>query len=122
MAFAGYLNPTHIEAEENQDYDIGELYAANIDGSGVKRLTRNHTGIETSPSWDPSGERHAYVQMSADTSFDPALAFLFPLGNQIREMNADGSCKETVRRSPKIAFYGVAWSPDGERSAGPLMC
>ncbi|HWC49284.1 MAG TPA: hypothetical protein VG448_10425 [Solirubrobacterales bacterium] len=120
VAFAGYLNPTHIEAEENQDYDIGELYAANVDGTGVTRLTRNHTGIETSPSWDPSGERIAYVQMDADTSFDPALSFLFPLGNQIREMNGDGSCKVTVRRSPKIAFYGVAWSPDSARGAGPI--
>jgi len=122
VAFAGYLNPTHVEAEENQDYDIGELYAANVDGTGVTRLTRNHTGIETSPSWDPSGQRLAYVQMSADTGFDPTLSFLFPLGNQIREMNADGSCKVTVRRSPKLAFYGVAWSPDSPRGAGPLAC
>jgi len=122
VVFAGYLNPTHIEAEENQDYDIGELYVANVDGIGIRRLTRNHTGIETSPSWDPSGRRLAYVQMQADTSFDPALSFLFPLGNQIREMNADGSCKETVRRSPTIAFYGVAWSPAGDRGAAPLEC
>jgi Tol biopolymer transport system component len=50
IAFAGYLNTTVIEAEENRDYEIGELYVANIDGSGVKRLTKNHDGIETSPS------------------------------------------------------------------------
>ena len=122
IAFAGYLDPTTIEAEENQDYSIGELYVANIDGSAIERLTRNDDGIETSPSWDPSGERIAYVQMKADTSFLPGLAFLFPFGNEIKEMNADGSCKKTVRRSPKLAFYGVAWEPGEGRAAGAIAC
>ena len=122
VAFAGYRNATHIEAEENRDYDIGELYVANVDGSGIRRLTRNATKIESSPSWDPSGERLAYVQVEADTSFDPGLALLFPFGNQIREMNADGSCKTTMRRSPKLAFYGVAWEPGAERGAGRIAC
>lgn len=122
IAFAGYLNPSHIEAEENRDYDIGELYVANIDGSHVRRVTRNATKIETSPSWDPSGERIAFVQVTADTSFVPSLGLLFPFGNEIREMNADGSCKTTVRRNPKLAFYGVAWEPGTERGAGRLEC
>jgi Tol biopolymer transport system component len=122
IAFAGYLNPTVIEAEEGRDYTIGELYVASIDGSNVRRLTRNATKIETSPSWDPSGERIAYVQMAADTSFVPTLSFLFPFGNEIREMNADGSCKKTVRRDPKLAFYGVAWQPGVERGAERIVC
>ncbi|MGH2974928.1 MAG: TolB family protein [Solirubrobacterales bacterium] len=122
IAFAGYLNPTVIEAEENRDYEIGELYVANIDGTGVKRLTKNDDGIETSPSWDPSSERLAYVQMKASTSFDPALDFLFPFGNEVREMNADGSCKKTVRRSPELAFYGVMWEPGEGRAAGRIAC
>lgn len=122
IAFAGYLDPTVIEAEENQDYEIGELYVANIDGSGISRLTQNDNGIETSPSWDPSGERIAYVQVKADTSFVPGLALLFPFGNEIREMNADGSCKKTVRKSPKLAFYGVAWEPGEDRAAGRIAC
>lgn len=122
IAFAGYLNPSHIEAEEGRDYEIGELYVANIDGSHVRRVTRNATKIETSPSWDPSGERIAYVQMTADTSFVPTLSFLFPFGNEIREMNADGSCKVMVRRDPKLAFYGVTWEPGMGRGAGRLEC
>jgi Tol biopolymer transport system component len=121
IAFAGYLNPTVIEAEESQDYEIGELYVASIDGSGVRRLTQNDE-IETSPSWDPSGERIAYVQMKASTGFDPALDFLFPFGNEIREMNADGSCKKTIMRSPKLAFYGVAWEPGEGRMAERIAC
>jgi Tol biopolymer transport system component len=122
IAFVGYLNPTHIEAEENQDYEIGELYVANIDGSGLKRVTRNDDEIETSPSWDPSGERIAYVEMKASTSFVPGLDFLFPVGNAIEEVNADGSCKTTVRSSPKVAYYGVAWEPGTGREAGRIDC
>jgi len=122
IAFAGYLNPTVIEAEENRDYKIGELYVANIDGSGVKRLTKNEDGVETSPSWDPSGERIAYVETKASTSFVPGLDFLFPFGNRIREMNADGTCQKTLRTSPKLALYGVAWEPGEGRAAGRIAC
>jgi hypothetical protein len=58
--------------------------------------------------------------MKASTSFDPALDFLFPFGNEVREMNADGSCEKTVRKSPKLAFYGVAWEPGEDRAAGRI--
>ncbi len=122
IAFASYQNPTHIEAEEGRGYDIGELYVANIDGSGVRRVTRNDDEIETSPSWDPSGERIAYVAMKASTSFVPGLDFLFPVGNAIAEVNADGSCKTTVRSSPKVAYYGVAWEPGVGREARRIEC
>jgi Tol biopolymer transport system component len=122
LAFVGYLNPIRIEAEENRDYDIGELYTMNLDGTQVRRLTRNRDEIETSPSWDPSGQRLAYVAVKADTSFDPGLALLFPTGNAIEQVNVDGSCRETVRSSRKVALYGVAWQPGAERSAGRIEC
>lgn len=122
LAFVGYLNPTHIEAEENRDYTIGELYTMNIDGSGPRRLTRNIDRIESSPSWDPSGQRLAYTEVEADTSFDPGLALLFPVGNAIAALNADGSCRRTVQSSPRVALYGVAWQPGLERGTGRIDC
>lgn len=122
IAFVGYRDATHVEAEEAQEYDIGELYTMNLDGSHVQRLTRNKTGIESSPSWDPSGQRLAYVQTRASTSFDPTLDLLFPTGNSIREMNADGSCRKTVRSDPQVAFYGVGWQPGPEHEATRLTC
>jgi Tol biopolymer transport system component len=122
LAFVGYLNPTRIEAEENRDYTIGELYTMNLDGSQPLRLTRNRDKIETSPSWDPSGRRLAYTEIEADTGFDPGLAFLFPTGDAIAEINADGSCHRTVRSSPRVALYGIAWQPGLERAALPLAC
>lgn len=122
LAFVGYLNPVRIEAEENRDYDIGELYTMNLDGTQIRRLTRNKDEIETSPSWDSSGQRLAYVAVKADTSFDPGLGLLFPTGNAIEQVNVDGSCREEVRSSRKVALYGVAWQPGAERGAGRIEC
>lgn len=122
LAFVGYLDPTRIEAEENRDYTIGELYTMNLDGTQLQRLTYNADKIEASPSWDPSGQRLAYTEVEADTSFDPGLALLFPTGNAIAEINADASCRRTVRSGPHVALYGVAWQPGPERGAGRLPC
>jgi len=122
IAFAGYLDPTRIEAEEDHDYDIGELYTMNVDGSQVRRLTYNSDKIESSPSWDPSGQRLAYAETKADTGFLGALALLFPTGNAIVEINADASCRKTVRSSEKVALYGAAWQPGAARGVGRIAC
>ncbi len=122
LAFVGYLNPTLVEAEEDRDYVIGELYTMNLDGSGVRRLTRNEDKVESSPSWDPSGQRLAWVEAVADTSFAPGLSLLFPTGNAIRAMNADGTCRQTLLRGHNVASYGVVWQPGAERGAGPIAC
>ncbi len=122
IAFAGYLDPTRIETEENHDYDIGELYTMSLDGTQVSRLTYNSDKIESSPSWDPSGQRIAYVEAKADTSFVAGLALLFPTGNAIEEINADASCRKTLRSSKKVALYGAAWQPGADRGAGRIAC
>lgn len=37
-----------------------EIYVMNVDGSGVRRLTR-HPGIDITPTWSPSGTHVAFV-------------------------------------------------------------
>jgi Tol biopolymer transport system component len=120
IAFVGYRNATHVEAEENQGYVIGEIYSIGIDGKGLRRLTKNKA-IETAPAWDPSGTRLAYVEAKPDHSGLPGLANLFPSGNRIREINADGTCARTIRSAPKVALYGVAWRP-AVSADGPISC
>lgn len=122
IAFAGFLHPDVVEAEENRDYLASDLYVANADGTGVRRLTRTDDVIESSPSWDPSGQRLAYVRVRADTSFVPALGLLFPTGNSLMQVNADGSCPRRISSLPKVANYGVAWQPGAGREAGPIGC
>jgi Tol biopolymer transport system component len=120
VAFIGYRDAIRVEAEENQDYAIGEIYSIGVDGKGLRRLTDNKA-IETSPAWDPSGNRIAYVEAKPDHSWISGLANLFATGNRIREMNADGTCGQTVRSVPKVGLYGVAWRPGGPAD-GPIGC
>lgn len=122
IAFAGYLHPDLVEAEENHDYLAEELYVARADGTQVKRLSRSKGVIESSPVWDPSGQRLAYVQFRGDTSFIPGLSNLFPAGNALMQVNADGSCREKIASRPSLAFYGLAWQPGPGREAGPISC
>lgn len=122
IAFVGYLDRDLVEAEENQDYLAGELYVAAADGTGVRRLSRSGDVLESAPSWDPSGQRIAYVQFRADTSFVPSLGLLFPTGNALMQMNADGSCRKKILSQPRVAFYGAAWQPGIGREAGPISC
>tara|TARA_Y100000034_G_scaffold38519_3_gene47379 strand:- start:23732 stop:26977 length:3246 start_codon:yes stop_codon:yes gene_type:complete len=43
---------------------LGKLYVANVDGSGRKRLTKQHNGLEYSPSWSPNGKQIAFTTWS----------------------------------------------------------
>ena len=95
---------------------------AHADGTRAKRLTRSEDVLESSPSWDPSGQRIAYVQVKADTSFLPGLALLFPTGNALMQVNADGTCRKKIASDPKVAFYGIAWQPGPGREAGRIDC
>jgi TolB protein len=122
IAFVGYLDPDLVEAEENRDYLAGDLYLARADGTQVTRLSRSDDVLESSPSWDPSGQRIAYVQFRADTSFVPGLGLLFPTGNALMQVNADGSCREKILAQRRVAFYGAAWRPGPGREAGPIAC
>lgn len=122
IAFVSYRDFDLVEAEENHDYLAGELYVAASDGTGVRRLSRSENVLESSPSWDPSGQRIAYVQFRADTSFVPGLGLLFPTGNALMQVNADGSCRQKILTQRRVAFYGAAWRPGFGREAGPISC
>ncbi|HET6999638.1 MAG TPA: hypothetical protein VFI03_13760 [Solirubrobacterales bacterium] len=122
LAFIGYKDLDVVQAEEDRDYTAGELYAMNIDGTGLRRLTRSDDILESAPSWDPSGQRLAYVQFRADTSFVPGLGLLFPVGNSVMQINPDGSCRRKLLSLEKVAFYGVAWQSGPGREAGPIAC
>ena len=74
------------------------------------------------PSWDPSGQRLAFVRARGSTGFVPELDGLFPFGNAIAQVNADGSCPVEILSLRRVALYGVAWQPGPGREAGPIDC
>lgn len=94
-----------------------DLGVANADGSGLTKLT--HTGVlEAQPSWDPSGQRLAYIQLRADGREASFLGF----GDSIMEINADGTCRTRILGYPRAALFGVTWQPGPGREAGPIAC
>jgi Tol biopolymer transport system component len=71
-----------------------DVYVANADGTGLRRLTTNG-GDDFDPSWSPDGGRIAF---RSERSGEP----------EIWVMNADGT--EQRRLTPGLS---PAWSPDG---------
>jgi TolB protein len=84
----------------SKDGDSMELYVANGDGSGARRLTRTRNGVNISPRWNPKTGRE--------------IAFISDRGGspQIYLMDADGT-----NERPLLSMGGQmdspAWSPDG---------
>lgn len=88
-----------------------ELYSADADGSGARRLTRDRA-IQTDPQWSPDGSAIAYSQWRAV----PGRPGVFDIGVSL--MNPDGTNQRPLL--PAIASRDIAtqsWSPDGRRLA-----
>ena len=86
------------------------LYVANLDGSGIRRLTRGES-VRRAPVWAPSGRAIAVVSTRSRTEAapgaDPEVA--------IEVLAPDG---RHIRRIPVSSGTGrVAWSPDSLRLA-----
>lgn len=97
---------------------VGELYVVRASGSNARRLTRTPQVQESDPSWDPSGDRLAFVSGGGGLGS----------GSSVVQVNADGSCGRRVlgpRGHPDFdspALYGPAWQPGPGREAGPIPC
>lgn len=92
-----------------------DLMLAAKDGSGVRRLTDTPNNAEQSPSWDPSGQRIAYIEYGHE--------FLGADGNAVEQINADGTCRTTAVAPLRHTFlYGPTWQPGPGREAGRIAC
>ncbi len=84
----------------SKDGDSMEIYVANGDGSGARRLTTTRNAVNISPRWNPKTGRE--------------IAFVSDRGGapQIYVMSADGT-----NERPLLSLGGQmdspAWSPDG---------
>jgi Tol biopolymer transport system component len=95
-----------------------DLFIARADGGGVRRLTSGAKD-DVFQSWDPSGERIAFVRYRPEETESDEIG----IGSAIMEVNADGSCLHAaVAPSRGIAFYGAAWQPGPGREAGRIAC
>ena len=100
------------------DRPISELWVANADGSGAKRLLRVN-GYIGYPSWDPSASRLAFTRNPAAE----ATGDLEPeASNRVMAINADGTCLTRVFSDPGLILHEVAWVPGTGRETGPISC
>lgn len=98
--------------------ESADIFTVNPGGGGLRRLT-HVPGNDLFPSWDPSGERLAFVH------FRPAVTELdeVGIGSALMQVNADGSCADVVLGpTRKIGLYGAAWQPGPGREAGHIDC
>lgn len=86
---------TRIAFTSNRDGN-NEIYVMNVDGSGVRRLTR-HPGIDTTPTWSPSGTHVAFVSERDGTQ-------------NIWRVDAQG-LEQPVKLTHESAVDRPTWSP-----------
>ena len=94
-------------AFDSDRYGMSEIYLMNPDGSDVRQLTHASTdGWQSSnPDWSPDGKQ-----------------IVFALGrppdwseNEIFVMDASGSARRQLTRTPGKGNWTPRWSPDGRR-------
>ncbi len=116
IAFIRWVSGKLRDGTEETSTDIFTIRAG---GGGLRRLTSGR-GRALFQSWDPSGERLAYVRFAPEASGELAeLGF----GSAVMQVNSDGTCPRTVlAASPLTAFFGTAWQPGPGREAGRIAC
>ena len=93
---------------------VSDLFVLDVASRSLRRLTRTPDREELFASWDPAGERIAFVR------FRPHR---LEWASSIVQINADGSCeKDVLARKPKTVFSGLAWQPGPGREAGRIRC
>lgn len=94
-----------------------DLVVMKVDGSGEVQLTET-PAMETSPSWDPSGQRIVFKRR---LNLESELAEM-DFGDSILQVNADGTCLSKIFSSPGAAYLDPAWRLGPGRGAGRIAC
>lgn len=94
--------------------NFNDLFVLDLASHKLRRLTRTDPGYELFASWDPSGERIAFLRYRGRH---------FEWANSVVQINADGSCETTIfPRKPRTVYGGPAWQPGPGREAGRIRC
>lgn len=113
----GYRRDPHGGKEVAGVKTTVNLFVVNRSGGGLTQLTHG-VAVDESPSWDPSGQRLAFVRLAPLRS---ELA-VFGVGDTVMEVNADGTCETRIASSSNTAFESPIWQPGPGREAGLIDC
>ncbi len=108
-----------VQRDGNRTFS-SDIYTSRTDGSGARRLTRTRFRDEAYPSWDPSGERLAFIRNLPEPVENDLIEL--GIGASVLQMNADGSCQRKILGPSIVGLYGVAWQPGPGREAGRIAC
>jgi Tol biopolymer transport system component len=113
-----FVRPRSLKRGSGDDVTTTDLFTVKADGGGLRRLTSGRKD-DLFQSWDPSGERIAFVRYRPEVTERDEIG----IGSAIMEVNADGSCLRTVLApSRATALYGAVWQPGPGREAGRISC
>jgi Tol biopolymer transport system component len=93
----------------------GGIFAANVDGSGVRRLVPSIADQHYDPAWSPSGDTLVFSTRNSDSTW---VNVLRPAAGTLGTM-ALRSRLTSPKRPPRVFSYllGSAWAPDGRHLA-----
>lgn len=113
-----FLRARRLRAHKGEDEWTSDLFTVRSEGGDLRRVTSS-SGIDYSPSWDPSGQRLAFVRYLPNRLEPEQLGY----GSAVLQVNADGSCLTPVLApSLDVAYFGIAWQPGPSRGAGRIPC
>lgn len=97
---------------------IDELRVTRVGTFPRSRLLRRSHKLLAWPSWDPSGQRIAFIRTRVvENGYDDPMK-----GDALMAINADGTCLKKVYSDPETTLYAAAWRPGPGREAGPIVC
>ena len=88
---------------EVSEYDAdgnGSIYVANVDGTGIRRLTRG--ADDRQPNWSPTGDRIVFQRRKGEV-WDAWT------------IRPDGAEPRNVTSTRRVSETDIAWAPDGRR-------
>lgn len=97
---------------------IDELRVTRVGTFPRSRLLRRSHKLLAWPSWDPSGQRIAFIRTRVvENGYDDPMK-----GDALMAINADGTCLKRVYTDREATLYSAAWQPGPGREAGPITC
>lgn len=117
VAFIRWKN-WRASAVDDGSQPIDELRVTRVGTYPRSRLLRRSHKLLVGPSWDPSGERIAFIRTRVVENgyTDPKK------GDALMAINADGTCLKKVYTDRETTLYSAAWQPGPEREAGSISC
>jgi Tol biopolymer transport system component len=110
-----FVRSRRLDPGEGAGEWTSNLFTIRAGGGDLRQIT-DSPWQDYSQSWDPSGERLAFVRY-------PPEADELGYDSAVMQVNADGTCPSTLLpASFNTAFFGVAWQPGPGREAGRIAC